>query len=215
MEDGMVSTLGAITGIATGTHNHFIVLLSGFVIITVESLSMAVGSYLSNKSQKEVHERLLSEEKTEIKEFPEEEVIELIEMYEKDGWPKDLAAEMARVAGKNPKIMLKEMAYRELHVIPNENETPWKNGVYMGISYVIGGLIPLVPYFLLPLGTAIITSVVITFMGLFSLGVGTTHYTKRHWLKAGFEMLGIAAIAAGAGYVIGKLADVYFFSGKN
>ena len=57
MEDGMVSTMGAITGIAVGSGNHFVVVLSGLVIIAVESISMGVGSYLSSKSQKEVRAR--------------------------------------------------------------------------------------------------------------------------------------------------------------
>ena len=43
VEDGMVSTLGALTGIAIGTQNHFAVVLSGFVIVAVESLSMGIG----------------------------------------------------------------------------------------------------------------------------------------------------------------------------
>jgi len=50
MEDGLVSTLGVITGIAAGTENSFIVVLTGFVVVCVESLSMAAGTYLSSKS---------------------------------------------------------------------------------------------------------------------------------------------------------------------
>jgi len=55
LEDGIVSTLGVIIGIAVGTNNRFVVLLSGLVIIFVESLSMAAGTYLSNKSQLQLH----------------------------------------------------------------------------------------------------------------------------------------------------------------
>ncbi|MEK7123898.1 MAG: VIT1/CCC1 transporter family protein [Patescibacteria group bacterium] len=53
-EDGFVSTLGTITGIAAATYDAYIVILSGAVLILVESVSMAAGSYLSSKSQKEV-----------------------------------------------------------------------------------------------------------------------------------------------------------------
>jgi vacuolar iron transporter family protein len=57
MEDGTVSTLGVIVGIAAGTNNRYVVVLSGFVVIFVESLSMAAGTFLSNKSNLEAHIR--------------------------------------------------------------------------------------------------------------------------------------------------------------
>ena len=101
MEDGMVSTLGAITGIAAATQNYFIVLLTGFVVVAVESISMAVGSYISSKSKRAIDERKLFEEKEELRNFPAEEKEELVGMYLKDGWPKDLAAQMAEHASQN------------------------------------------------------------------------------------------------------------------
>ena len=63
VEDGMVSTLGSITGIAIGSGNHSTVLLAGIVIVSVESISMGIGSYLSNKSEEEMNERKIKEEK--------------------------------------------------------------------------------------------------------------------------------------------------------
>jgi len=77
VEDGMISTLGVLVGIAVGTNNHFVIILSGFVIIVVESISMGVGSYLSAKSVREIVERKLEEEKMELTEYPEQERKEL------------------------------------------------------------------------------------------------------------------------------------------
>ncbi len=56
LEDSLVSTLGAVTGIAAGTHNSYVVILSGLVLIVVESISMSAGSYLSSKAAAEVEE---------------------------------------------------------------------------------------------------------------------------------------------------------------
>lgn len=58
LEDSIVSTLGAITGIAVGSHNADLVLLSGAVIVVVEAISMSAGSYLSTKSEYELMGRL-------------------------------------------------------------------------------------------------------------------------------------------------------------
>lgn len=207
MEDGMVSTLGALTGIAAGTQNHFTVVLAGFVIIAVESISMAVGSYLSTKSVQEVETRKLFEEQEELKNFPNEERRELTEMYIADGWPKNIANKMAEIASRDNKLFLKEMAYRELHISPNKEEKPLQNGLFMLVSYMIGGAVPVLPYLFLPIPIGLPFSIGATFIGLFILGSGTTRFTHQTWWKAGFEMLALASLAALIGYAIGNLAQ--------
>lgn len=205
MEDGMVSTMGAITGIAAGTHNHFTVVLSGCVIIAVESISMAVGAYLSSKSEREIDERKLHEESLELKQYPQEEKIELVDMYVADGWSKELAVQMAEAASKNQKLFLQEMAYRELKIIPGNLEHPFKNGVTMGWSYIVGGLLPLVPYlFIGTLSIAAPVSIGLTLVGLFLLGAITTKYSRRSWWRAGFEMFLLASAAGLIGYLVGQ-----------
>lgn len=208
MEDGMVSTLGAMTGIAVGVGDSFVAILSGLVIISVESISMAIGSYLSNKSVIEVDKRKLYEEGIELKETPEEEKRELVEMYLDDGWPLELARQMVDTAFKDKKLFIKEMAHHELGIIPDKIDNPVRGGVYMFFSYVIGGLIPLIPYFILPIKTSIFVSIVSTMLGLFLLGVITVRFTKRSWWKSGAEMFGLAGLATVVGYIIGRLADI-------
>lgn len=207
LEDGMVSTLGAITGIAAATANHFTVVLAGFVIIAVESISMAVGSYLSSKSVRAIEERKLGEEKAELEKFPEEEEDELVEMYVHDGWSGPLAKKMAAEAAQNKKLFLQEMAYRELGIIPERLEEPFKNGAVMLVSYLIGGSIPLFPYLFLAIAPALPISIIITFSALFALGVFTTRYSKRHWWEAGLEMLLLASLAALVGYAVGQAVE--------
>ncbi len=209
VEDGMVSTLGALTGIAIGTQNHFAVVLSGFVIVAVESLSMGIGSYISNKSVHELTKRKLDEERYEIKKFRKEEILELERLYIADGFEKKLAQQMARAAARKKKLFLKEMAYRELKVFPAQDGASLKDGLTMYVSYIVGGLIPLTPYLFLPLASALLPSVFITLFGLFTLGVFTTRYTKRNWFIAGIEMLLIAGLAVVIGSLVGKLGGKF------
>jgi len=206
LEDGMVSTLGAITGIAVGSQNHFTVVLAGMVIIAVESISMGIGSYISNTSEYEIIKRKLYEEEQEINDFPKEERQELELIYVKDGWPKSLAKKMAEEASKNKKLLLHEMAHHELNISPNEKKHPRLNGVFMFFSYMIGGIIPLFAYFILPINIAIKLSIFVTLLGLFFLGASTTKYTKTSWFKMGIRVLVLGGIALLAGYFIGKLS---------
>ncbi|MBT4153803.1 MAG: hypothetical protein HOE53_04085 [Candidatus Magasanikbacteria bacterium] len=206
LEDGMVSTFGSITGIAAATQDPFTILLAGSVIIGVESISMAVGSYVSSKSAQSIDARMLAEEREEIHNHPEEEERELVGMYVKDGWSESLAVKMAAEASQDKELILKEMAYRELGVIPGKAENPIRNGFLMGIAYIVGGAIPLMPYIIFStISTAIWTSVVVSLVGLFLLGAGVTKYTKRSALRAGLEMLILAGLAGTVGYIVGQL----------
>jgi VIT1/CCC1 family predicted Fe2+/Mn2+ transporter len=209
LEDGMVSTLGAITGIAIGTQSQFTVILSGAVIVAVESFSMAVGSYLSNKSEAAVDTRKIAEERFEISEYPEEEERELLEMFVRDGWPKDLAKRMARHArgAKEKNLMLREMAYRELHILPDKKQLPFRNAFVMYFSYILGGVVPIIPYFFFTVAESLRPSVVITLSGLFLLGALTALFTKRSWWSSGFEMLFLGGLALLLGITIGSLAS--------
>ncbi|NND08547.1 MAG: hypothetical protein HKN87_19380 [Saprospiraceae bacterium] len=145
MEDGMVSTLGAITGIAIGSQDQYTVILSGTVIIAVESISMSIGSYISNRSEYEVNQRRIAEEKEEIADFPEQEKEELLQMFIRDGWPAGLAREMSETASKDPGLMLNEMTHRELLITHASPKDALINSLFMFISYITGGLLPLVP----------------------------------------------------------------------
>ncbi|MCI0533303.1 VIT1/CCC1 transporter family protein [bacterium] len=208
MEDGMVSTLGTLTGIAVGSGDLFTVVLAGIVIVMVESISMAVGTYASSHSERSVEERKLYEEKTEISEFPEEEKHELLRMYVRDGWPEDLAGNMAETASHNKALMLKEMAYRELSIVPENMENPVRNAGLMFIAYVFGGLFPVSAYFFMKLPDAIFVSIFVTLTALFVLGAMTAKFTKENFTKAGLRMLVLGSVALIAGYFVGKAAEI-------
>ncbi len=205
IEDGMVSTLGAITGIAIGSQNKPTVLLAGIVIIAVESISMGVGSYLANKSKQSSDKQKLAEEKLELKKFPDEEKNELYQMFLRDGWSKKLAGHMMNEATSNKKLMLKEMAYRELQISSHKPMSAVKNGIYMYFSYIVGGVIPLTAYFVLPIEIAIPISIIETLAGLFLLGATTVKYTNERWFVSGTRVLTLGGIALLVGLLVGKL----------
>ena|SRR3989344_1540888 len=156
LEDGMVSTLGAITGIAGATGNRSLVIISGLVIVAVESLSMAAGTYLSNKSEEQA-----------------------------DG-------------------IINHRRRRRI------SSKPVRDGIYMGISYIIGGSLALCSYFFLPVNFAIPTSITLTVIALFTMGVVKGKITRINPWRSGLEMTTVSLTAASVGFVIGKLASHLF-----
>jgi len=205
LEDGMVSTLGSIAGIAIGSGSKATVILAGTVIIAVESISMGIGSYLSNKSEEEMDQRKITEEMEELKQFPEEEKEELYNMYLKDGWSENLSKQMSEEASKNEKIFLKEMVLRELNIPGEQESVSLKGGIYMFFAYIIGGMVPLSSYLFLPIKAAVIVSVITTLIGLFVLGMSTTKFTKQPLIKSGMRILIMGGIALVAGLTAGLL----------
>ncbi len=206
-EDGIVSTVGALTGIAVATGDQFIVITSGIVIIVVESISMGIGSYLSGKSVEEIKERKIHEEKIELEDSKEKEKEELIQIFRRDGWPNSFSKEMADVASKDKELMFKEMAYRELLLFPGQTKNNFSEGLTMFFSYVVGGGISLLAYFLFFIPQAIILSIIFALIGLFLLGVITSRFTKLRWWKIGMRMLFLGAISVLVGYIIGQIAN--------
>ena len=206
-QDGLISTLGALTGIAAGTQDARAVIIAGFVIVTVESLSMAAGSYLSSKSQREYLERLLKEEEQEIREEPEKERQEIWEMYRARGYEDREIEIIANRLMSNPKLLLEDMAHKELGIAPDTLEEPLGNAFVMGTAYVIGGSVPIAPYLLLPFPAAIPVSIAGTLTALFCFGGLKGRIVKQTWWKSGLEMLIVAGLAALVGYGIGRTAD--------
>lgn len=170
------------------------------------SLWGGVGSFISNKAERDIAHRKIAEECLENEEFPEKEKEELVGLYVRDGWPKKFAKEMVSVAHKDNELFLKEMTYHELGIFPSKSVNPAKSGVFMFFSYILGGIIPLFPYFFYPINQAVVLSIILSLSSLFILGIVISKYaTKRSWLKSGLELLLLAGMSGLVGYVVGQL----------
>ncbi|MDH4330784.1 MAG: VIT1/CCC1 transporter family protein, partial [Candidatus Moranbacteria bacterium] len=189
VEDGIVSTLGALIGIAIATGDQFTVVVSGVVIIAVESISMGIGSYLSTRSVREIDEQMIHEERVEVQELLEDEIEELRELYYKEGWPKDLANKMALTASKDEDLMLREMSYRELRIFPEKGSENITAGIVMFFSYILGGFIPLSGYLFFAIPSGIMFSIAFAASGLFVLGCVISKFSKVIWWKVGARIL--------------------------
>lgn len=210
LEDGLVSTLGAVAGIAAGTEDGRIVALSGLVLIAVEALSMAAGSYLSNKSHREMLEKRIADERQEIEEKPEEETEELRVMYRQRGFSEEEIAILVKRITADKELWLEEMTAKELRIGAGDLEEPTSRAFVMGAAYVLGGAVPVVPFLLLPVDHALKVAVCATVVTLFAIGFVKAGAAGRSRWRGGMEMALIASAAAMLGYLIGKAAGLAF-----
>lgn len=210
LEDSLVSTIGVVAGIAAGTGDQKIVILSGLVLVVVEALSMAAGSFLSSQSHHRLLLRKIREEEKEIEDKPEEEREELRMMYKMRGFTDSEIEMVVNRITKNKKLWLQEMIEKELGIHLPDEETPLIAGVVMGIAYILGGLIPISPFFFFPTSLALVISFVATVIGLFFLGWWSASVTGDKKIRSAVEMMMISTGAAVLGYGIGKLVSGFF-----
>jgi len=210
LEDGLVSTLGAVVGVAAGTNDSRLVILTGAVVIVVESLSMAAGSYLSSKSHRELLEKKIRDERREIEEKPEEETEELRVMYRERGFSEDEIKIIVKRITQNKELWLEEMVTKELHIGKIQLDEPNGHAAIMGFAYIVGGSVPILPYLFLPVQLATLVSVISTIIMLFVLGYWKGSVAGINRVKSGLEMLLVASAAAGLGFAIGTIVGQIF-----
>lgn len=147
-QDSLVSTTGVIAGVAAGTNDKHLVILAGLVAITVESLSMGAGQFMSEKS---VHQM----DKT----------------------------------GKH-------------------TDNLYIGALFMGLSYFLGGLVPVLPILMFKLPLSATISIFSALTGLFILGFIKAKLVKVNPLKSAFEILLLGGVATAIGLIVGKLFKV-------
>ncbi|MFZ5365528.1 MAG: VIT1/CCC1 transporter family protein [Patescibacteria group bacterium] len=205
VEDGLISTLGVLTGIAGGTNNRAVIILSGFVIILVEASSMAAGTFLSSKSENQAKEKIIKEELKRIRQNPERERKELIEFYRQRGYSdSDIDSMVSRMMA-NEDLLIEEMAHKEYGIVMRSDDRAKTGSRYMFLSYMVGGAIPVIPYLIFSVNVGLFFSIVLTLVGLFLLGFYKGVLTNVSRIKSGLEMLAVAATVSAIGFIIGRI----------
>ncbi len=209
-EDGLISTLGFLSGIAGAQLSKFTIVIAGISEVFAAALSMGIGTYLSTKSQTELMHRNVEIEESHIKKYPKMERREIEEIYIKKGFK---GKELKKIVDKicsNKEILLREMMTSELGILPGKYENPVKSAMVMFFTFFILALIPLFPYLIFPVSTAIVTSITLTVLTLFLVGAVKTRLTNRPWFTSGLEMLIFGLIAAIITYYIGEFISTIY-----
>lgn len=198
--------MGALIGVSGGSGDAGTVVLAGVVVVTVEALSMAAGSFLSTKSQRQYLERILRDERQAIESDPAGEEREIWEMYRSRGYADAEIKTIARRLLADKDLLLEDMAHKEHGICPRSLENPMANAGVMGISYALGGGVVLLPYLVLPLSWAVPASSATAAAALLALGWVKGHLVNDGVWRSALEMLLVAFAAAAAGYAAGVLA---------
>jgi predicted membrane protein (TIGR00267 family) len=208
-QDGLVNILGILLGVAVATQSTSMVLLAGLAATFAESVSMAAVAYTSSRAEVEHYEAEIARELWEIDNVPDKERQEIEQIYKEKGFSGKLLQQVVDKIISNRKVWLKTMMKDELKLEdPRDGMSPLKQSILVGVSAIVGSLIPISPFFFFPVSSAILLSVVISFVLLFVFGAYKSHLTSGKWLHGGFELMLIGGAAALTGYFVGSLFQV-------
>ena len=207
--DGIVTTFAVVSGVAGAQLGSGIVLILGLANLFADGFSMAIGAYLSSKSEQEYYDREYQREAWEVEHFPDGERAELITAYRAKGYDETDATRLADIQTKKPDLWVKTMMVEELGLMKDERN-PLYSALATFAAFLIAGALPLLVYLIglavpIPAGVSVPASLALSGAALFGLGAAKVLVTERSFLKSGLEMLVVGGAAAGVAYVVGVL----------
>ncbi len=205
VNDGLVSNVLLILGMAGGTSNRNIILLAGLAGLLAGAFSMAAGEWVSVQSQRELYEREIAVEREELSAFPEEELEELILIYQAKGLDEDEAKALAGRIMRRPESALDTLTREELGLAPGDLGSPWVAALSSFGSFAVGAFIPVMPFLFGAGSAALGVAIGLSAGTLFLVGSAIALLTGRSPLRGGLRMVGIASIVGAASYLIGRL----------
>ncbi len=206
LQDGLVSTLAVVATVAGASGQAFPVVVAGIASGLAGVFSMAAGEYIGSKSQREIFDAQIHEERHEVDERPGEAEAEVAFMLAEEGLPEEDAQRIASVMARHPEVLLRTMVTRELGIqVDDHGGSVLRGALFMGTAFGLGAFVPIVPFLLVPIAMALPAAVVATGIVLFGIGVVKSRWTHRTALSSGLEVLVLAAFAGIAGYLFGTV----------
>jgi VIT1/CCC1 family predicted Fe2+/Mn2+ transporter len=204
--DGIISISGLVVGIAGATSSSTIILATGVAGVVAGAISMAAGEYVSVSSQRDTEKALLAKETWELKHFPEEELQELIGLYEAKGMSRKTAETVANELTEHDAFAAHVDA--ELGIDPNDLTNPWHAAFASALSFLVGAVIPLAAIMLAPTAFRIPATFVAVLLALVLTGTLSARVGGAHAGRATFRVVVGGAIAMAVTFGIGKLFGV-------
>lgn len=203
-QDGLVNVLGVILGVAAATNDPRIVFAAGMAATFAESVSMGAVAYTSTLANNDLYKSEKEREYRHIRQVPEIEVEEIRNLYAQKGFEGETLEKIVEVITANPDVWVEVMMSEEHQLQPPSRQGgAIKSALVVGTAAIVGSLIPLVPFALLPVGVSMIVSIIISALTLFAVGAYKAKVTVGSPSKSGLEMAIIGTLSALVGYLVG------------
>lgn len=208
--DGLVSNVSLVMGMAGAATGNHAVLLAGLAGLVAGACSMALGEWLSVNSSREFYQAQITERAERLAVAPEEGVRHIAGIYRDKGFERSKAKHLAEHLAESPRTALDTVVREDLGVDPSElGGSAWSAAISSFCFFAFGAIFPVAPYFFLGGHVAMFASMGSTFIGLCLIAVGTSLFTGRNLAFSIARQFVITTVAAaitfGVGHVLGTV----------
>jgi VIT1/CCC1 family predicted Fe2+/Mn2+ transporter len=202
--DGLVSILTLLAGVAGANVSGATVLIAGLAGLVAGAISMGVGAYVSAKAYRSYYRAELRKEVEEMREKPEVEREEIREIYRERGFEGQLLERVVDTITSDPRTWLKVMMSEELGLSAQFGR-PLAAATVVFVAFLLGGAVPVLPFVFAEGLAALVASFAVTALALLVAGGVRSRYTGERPLVAGLELVAMAALGVGVANLIGRL----------
>ncbi len=208
MSDGLTVPFALAAGLSGAVDSTNIIVIAGIAEIAAGSIAMGLGGYLAGKTEQDHYASELKREYFEVDNLRHREIEETKEFFKNIGLSEELQEKATEEIAKDKKQWVDFMMKYELGLEKPDPRRATKSALNIGLSYVVGGLVPLSPYFFIdtPL-QALSISLVVTLVCLFVFGWFKSKLTGVNAWWGAVRIMLIGAAAAGAAFGVAKLIE--------
>lgn len=208
MSDGLTVPFALAAGLSGAVANSSIIVIAGIAEIVAGSIAMGLGGYLAGKTELDHYSSELKREFDEVERVPEMEKKEVREFFENIGLSEELQIKATEEISKDKKQWVDFMMKFELGLDKPDPKRATKSALNIGISYAVGGIIPLSPYFFIEDSReALKFSIIATLICLFVFGYFKSKITGVPVFSGALKVMLIGALAAAAAYGVAMLLN--------
>lgn len=206
MSDGLTVPFALAAGLSGAVVSSGIIVIAGIAEICAGSIAMGLGGYLAGKTEQDHYNSELKREYDEVERVPEMEKQEVRDFFKQIGLSEEVQQKASEEIAKDKKQWVDFMMKYELGLDEPHPKRAAKSALNIGLSYIVGGIIPLSPYFFINNSTeALKISVIATLICLFVFGYFKSKMTGVNAFRGAVKVTLIGAIAAAAAFGIAKL----------
>lgn len=208
MSDGLTVPFALAAGLSGAVATTEIIVIAGIAEIAAGSIAMGLGGYLAGKTGQDHYNSELKREFDEVERVPEREKEEVREFFEHIGLSHELQMKAMEEISKDKEKWVDFMMKHELGLDKPDPKRATKSALNIGISYIVGGLVPLSPYFFTdePI-KALKISALVTLVCLFIFGYFKSRFTGINPWGGAIRVAMIGALAASAAFGVAKLFE--------
>jgi VIT1/CCC1 family predicted Fe2+/Mn2+ transporter len=208
MSDGLTVPFALAAGLSGAVDSTNIIVIAGIAEVAAGSIAMGLGGYLAGKTEQDHYRSEVKREYYEVENLRHREIEETKEFFKNIGLSEELQDKATEEIAKDKKQWVDFMMKYELGLEKPDPKRATKSALNIGLSYVVGGLVPLSPYFFVDSPTeGLGISAAVTLLCLFVFGWFKSKMTGVNVWSGALRVMLIGAAAASAAFGVAKLFE--------